>query len=336
MGGNAIKNVVTRRYQKEEFDVILPIILEKAKKLFSEAVSTTYFKSKDSFGDADILCLVDKPINIDIKKWIIEEFNSKEVVQNTNVYSFEYNELQVDFILTSLSNWKTSQVYYSYNDLHNLIGKVAHKFNLKWGYKGLMFVYRIDGKVLGEICLTKDHKLALQFLGFDVARYEQGFDKLDEIFDFVTSSKYFNPWLYDFETLNRINRERDRKRKTYASFVEHVAPMKEKGKDAFHYFYADKKVYLGHIDFNFPGFLKQYRELEKKEERKRKIALLFNGNLLMTYFGITGKELGKAINDFQNLFESKLAMEEYLLGINDIGKILQKFSDDLKIPFINR
>lgn len=329
MGGNAIKGAFTRRYQKEEFDKILPIILEKAKKKFTDAVSTTYFKSKESFGDADILILVDKEITFDIKQWIIEEFNSKEVVQNSHVYSFEFNELQVDFILTKKSAWETSQVYFSYNDLHNLIGKVAHKFGLKWGFKGLEYVYRIDGKVLGEITVTRDYRKALEFLGFDVIRYDQSFDNLDEIFDFVTSSKYFNPWMFDFETLNRINRERDQKRATYAAFVQHVAPMKDKGKEAFYYFYYDKTVYLGLIDKYFPGFLKEYRSLEKKEERKRAVHALFNGRLIMERFSIEGKELGNAIHKFESSFESKEEMENWILLTNDIELIFEKFEKNL-------
>lgn len=325
MGGLAIKNAVTRRYQKDEFDAILPIILEKAKKLFSDAVSTTYFKSKDSFGDADILCLVDKPITVNVKDWIINEFNSKEVVQNSHVYSFEFNELQVDFILTPLSSWETSKIYFSYNDLHNLVGKIAHKFGLKWGYDGLIMPYRIDGKMLGEVVVTKDHREALAFLGFDVARYDDGFDNLDQIFDFVTSSKYFNPWMFDFETLNRINRERDKKRKTYASFVEHVAPMKERGIEAYHYFYTDKRVYLGLIDHYFPGFLKEYRQLEKLEERKRAVHELCNGNLFMKHFDISGAELGTAIGNFEKHFGSRKLLEDYVLATNNSMEILEKF-----------
>lgn len=328
MGGNAIKGAFTRRYQKDEFDKILPVILEKAKKLFGDAVSTTYFKSKESFGDADILCLVDKPIDIDIKQWIIEEFQSKEVVQNSHVYSFEFQELQVDFILTPTSAWETSQVYFSYNDLHNLIGKVAHRFGLKWGYKGLVYKYAIDGKKLGEFVVTTDYRKALAFLGFDVARYDATFDNLQEIFDFVTASKYFNPWMFDFETLNRINRERDQKRATYAAFVEHVAPMKELGKEHYHYFYHDKKAYLALIDESFPGFLRKYRELEKKEERKRAVHALYNGRLIMeAYPALTGKFLGAAMYAFSESFANLESMEDWILETNDTEKILEHFAN---------
>lgn len=328
MGGNAIKGAFTRRYKKEEFDNILPDILNKAKMLFKDAVSTTFFKSKESFGDADILCLVDDTIsNTDIKQWIIDTFDSKEVVQNTTVYSFEYKELQVDFILTNAENWETSQTYYSYNDLHNLIGKVAHKFGLKWGHKGLTYVYRVDGKKLGDIIVSKDTTKVLQFLGFDSNKYNDGFDTIEEIFDFVTNSKYFNPWMFDFETLNRINRERDQKRTTYANFVKHVAPMKDLGKDSFHYFYPDKKIYLGLIDYYFPGFLCQYRELELKEERRKLIKSLYNGSIIMNEFNISGKILGNYMNNFTKSFKTLCDMEQYIIDTNDTNTILNKFSE---------
>lgn len=331
MGGNAIKGAFTRRYQKDEFDNILPIILEKAKKKFTDAKSTTYFKSKESFGDADILVLVDKEINFNIKEWIIEEFQSKEVNINGHVYSFEFNELQVDFILTPLRNWETSQVYFSYNDLHNLIGKVAHRFGLKWGFDGLKYTYNREGKELGVINVTKSYRKALDFLGFDVQRYDQGFDNLDEIFDFVISSKYFNPWLFDFEIMNRTNRERDMKRTTYASFVERVALFKNKSVDSFYYFYSDKKVYLGLIDFHFPGFLKEYRQLEKKDERKTAISNLFNGRMVMEEYKLEGKALGEALNNFKTYFANNDLYEDYILETNNTAEILQKFAQINKL-----
>ena len=323
MGGLAIKNAYTRRYSKQEYNEILPEIIEKAKTLFTDARDTRYYFSKESFGDADILCLVDKPINIDIVQWIYDTFESKEVVQNSSVYSFEYKELQVDFILTPLRNWETAYTYFSFNDLHNLIGKIAHKFHLKWGFDGLRYVYRINDKKLGEINVTKDYKKVLSFLGFDVERYDKGFETLEDIFEYVKSSKYFNPWLFDLEKLNRINRERDKKRTTYAKFLEYIKPLKENTKiEDYHYFYHDKTVYLGLIDHYFPGFLREYRLLEKREERVRNISEKFNGRILIHEFNVTGRELGKLISDFKNSFENTFEYEEFILN-NSIDTILE-------------
>ena len=286
-----------------------------------------YFASKESFGDADFLCCVPEHFNVDIKKFIMDEFNSKEIFQNTTVYSFEFNELQVDMILMNEDNWVTANSYYSWNDCNNLIGKCAHKFGLKHGYTGLVYPYRIDGKMLGNILVSKDIPKILEFCGFDAKQYEQGFDSLEEIFDFVTSSKYFNPWMYDLENLNKINRDRDKKRSTYTAFVKHVAPLKEKGKDYYHYFYPDKKVYLGYIDHHFPGFLKKYRELEIREERLRSVNKLYNGDLIMQHFDLKGKELGAAMSKFQASYASKEALENFILEANDTTYILHIFGD---------
>jgi hypothetical protein len=97
--------------------------------------------------------------------------------------------------------------------------------------------------------------------------------------------------------------------------------MKEAGIEAYHYFYHDKKVYLGLVDMYFPGFLKQYRQLEKKEERKRNISKLFNGNMLIEAFGLTGKDLGLAITNFKNYFANNNAYEDYILETNNIAEI---------------
>ena len=329
MGGLAIKNAYTRRYSRKEYDAILPEILEKAKKLFSDATDTKFYFEKESFGDADILCLVDKPISDDITDWIYEEFESKEVVKNTSVYSFEYKELQVDFILTPKRNWETSLIYFSFNDLHNFIGKHAKKFGLKWGFRGLEFDYKIDGKKLGTINVTKDYEKALEFLGFDVDRYNKGFNNLEEIFNYVIDSKYFNPFMYDLEQYNKINRDRDKKRKTYQSFLKYLEPYKENvNLEDCHYFYPNKKVYLGHIDFHFPGFLRQYRELEKREERVRAVHAKFNGHILMDKFGIKGKELGNLISNFKASFEDLNEFEDYVLE-NDVETILNKVKNYL-------
>jgi len=325
MGGKALKNCITRRYQKEEFLIITPIIKNKLLKIFSKCDMPKYYRNKESFGDADFICCIDNHFNLDIKQFIIDEFQSKEIFQNSHVYSFEYNELQVDIILTPKSSYETSLNYHCWNDLNNLIGKIAHKFGLKHGYDGLIMPYRIDGKMLGEVVVSKDYRKSLAFLGFNVERYDAGFDNLNEIFDFVTSSKYFNPWMFDFETLNRINRERDKKRATYAAFVEHVAPMKEKGKEAYPYFYSDKRVYLGLIDHYFPGFLKEYRQLEKLEERKRAVSALYNGNIVMRHFDLSGATLGAAIGEFEKYFSSRKLLEDYVLETDNTLHIMDKF-----------
>lgn len=324
MGGNALKLAKTRRYSAKEYFDILPELLDKAKTLFSNAVPTLAYREKESFGDADILCLVDKEITINIKQWIQQTYNPTEIFVNNSVYSFDYKELQIDLILVSQSNWQSSITYYSWNDLHNLIGKLFHRFGLKWGMDGLKYVYNIDGKRLGKIYLTKSYKEAFKMVDLNVERYERGFNNLEEIFEFVIASKYFNPYIFDLENLNKVNRDRDKKRSTYAKFIEYITKYKEQPKESFHYFYHDKKAYLGVIDMYFPGFLRQYRELEKKEEHKRLVHNKFNGKYLMERFNLEGKQLGKCIQTFNESFKSLEDREDFILS-NSLEQLFERF-----------
>lgn len=324
MGGRALKNTFTRRYNRAEYDIIIQDIVEKAKTLFSEVAPTQFYRKKESFGDADVLCLIDKPINVNIKDWLIQTFNSKEVFHNGNCYSFEYQEFQVDFILVGLEDWETSKVYYSYNDLFNFVGKIAHQYNLKFGADGLKFVYYHEGKKLGKIYLTKDHHEALTFLGFDPARYDKGFDTLEEVFEYVVQSKYFNPWIFDLEHSNKINRDRDKKRTSYNAFIEYIKPYKENAPDVYYYFHKEREVYLGLINYIFTHFFKEYNLLSKKEQERKLIAAKFNGDIVKEHFNLTGKTLGDALKKFYASFPSNQNFYDYILD-NETEVILTHF-----------
>lgn len=327
LGGLALKKVFTRRYNKDEFEKIIPEIREKMLTLFTDAQPTKYYSTKESFGDADFLCLVDKPITVDIKDWIQQTFNPGEIYKNSNVYSFDYKELQVDMITVPTEMWESCNTYFSYNDIHNLIGKLFHSLNLKWGQDGLRYVYRIDGKILGEINLTTDYRKAFPLIGLDPEIYSHGFDTLEEMFEYVVTSPYFTPEKYDLENLNRINRERDKKRKTYNAFIQWIEPLRAK---EYKYFYHDKKVYLGLIDHFFPTFLKQYRELEIIEATRREIASYYNGNIIMEYFpDLKGESLGRAMKDFEKKFGSKQLLDKYILETKDTEEIMDLFKEVL-------
>jgi len=324
MGGRALKNTFTRRYNRAEYELIIQDIVEKAKGLFSEVSPTKFYRHKESFGDADVLCLIDKPININIREWLIKTFNSKEVFHNGNCYSFEYHEFQVDFILVGKEDWETSKVYYSYNDLFNFVGKIAHQYNLKFGADGLKFVYYHEGKKLGKIYLTKDHHEALTFLGFDPVRYDQGFDTLEEVFEYVVKSKYFNPWIFDLENSNKINRDRDKKRASYNAFIEYIKPYKETEKDVYYYFHKEREVYLGLINYIFTHFFKEYNLLAKKEQERKAVSQKFNGDIIKEKFNLTGKNLGDALKKFYATFQSNQSFNDYILA-NEQEAILINF-----------
>lgn len=332
MGGQALKNTATRRYLKDEFLDITPQIKIKLEKYFKFVDMPKYYNDKDSFGDADFICSLphDNIPFVKLQDFLYSEFNYNELYKNGDVYSFDYKELQVDVILMSYENYDTALKYMAFNDLGNLTGKIFHKFGLKWGHNGLTYVFRTQDKRLGEIVLCTDHRKSLKFIDLCPDRYDKGFNNLQEIFEYVTSSKYFNPEFFKYENLNHQNRVRDKKRSTYSKFLEYVNNMDFVETD-YSYFHKDKKVYLGLIDHYFPGFLKKYKELEDKEARKLAISSKFNGHLIMELLPeLNGKQLGQCITNLRESFETQFDYDQFILD-NEFETIFERFKNINKL-----
>src|ERR1035437_6729831 len=55
MGGNALKLVVTRRYERTEFEVITNELTSTLKQTFKRVEMPLFYRKKESFGDADYI-----------------------------------------------------------------------------------------------------------------------------------------------------------------------------------------------------------------------------------------------------------------------------------------
>ena len=200
MGGNALKIAKTRRYEKEEYlDLVLEFrtILNNLNVISKETIS---FSNKQSFGDLDIL-IKKSSLNKDVFSLIQENFKPTEIYCNNTVYSFDYKEFQIDFILVEDENWETSINYFNY-DLGNLIGRVVYQLGFRFGDYGLKLIYlHKNGGKKFEIIISKNPKKIYEFLGFDYNRYLKGFDTIEDVFNFVIDSYYFNPKIFSFENL---------------------------------------------------------------------------------------------------------------------------------------
>ena len=89
------------------------------------------------------------------------------------------------------------------------------KFNLKYGQNGL-FVRIWSGinySNKNDILVSKNYPKIFEFLGLDYQRWLEGFDEIEDIFEFVTTSHLFDPKEYQLNRLNKTNRDRNLKRK---------------------------------------------------------------------------------------------------------------------------
>ncbi len=332
MGGNALKNAKTRRYDRNEFDAISVNLLNKLRIDFKRADMPLFYKNKPSFGDADILVSMEG-ITFNMREYIDNTFTPTEIFHNGNCWSFDYKELQVDLITVAPEHFDSNYNYLSYNDLGNYIGKIAHGFGFKYGQEGLIYDHYFKGSNIGRVLVSKDYDKIYEFLGLDYNRWREGFNELEDIFKFISESKFFN-WEYvQLENNNRINRERDAKRKSYMAFLAYIdANCKD---DTHRYQYTpDKSVYVESADNFFPeaGLELEIRRLEYEHTKSLFIKAKFNGGEVMRRFGLKNKELGDALTGFKKTMDNLVAGESYEFYIinTPVNEIYEDFELFLK------
>lgn len=233
MGGNAFnhKGYTAERMTKEEFHSIERDIFAVLHSLEITAMSIPYVKEKESFGDIDIVVVKEKDRNV--KELIcknIDKFGLTEefIFRNKDVISILFKEkYQIDFIFTNSDERHYHQAYLAYNDLGNLIGRMIKESGFQHGHNGLFYVYREGNHYKELIPLTRDYSRALEILGLDVDKFYSGFETFQEMFDYVTTCKYFKRSRFDLENLNNRNRVRDKKRAVYNKFLDYVKTIPE-------------------------------------------------------------------------------------------------------------
>lgn len=306
MGGHALK-VPTVRKTTDEYNRIQSEIVPILKRELETNIEIVKcYHNKLSHGDMDVLIKIDNNFhnkNINLVDFIKTTFNPNDIFNNGGVISFDYDDFQIDFIPIKESIWDFAIKWFAYDPFSNLNGKTAHKMGLKFGWNGLVYPFRnFNGRQSHDILISVDHKKVLEFLGFDYDRYLLGFDDIQDIFDFIIESKYFDSNIFKMENLNQIDRKRNRKRQTYQDFLKFLQD-KDINKT---YQFKNKEDYISDICEYFPeaNLIVKLEELKKKDEQNSEMSLKFNGKIIMSmYPELKGKELGDVITRFNKSFD---------------------------------
>ncbi len=343
MGGSALE-METERASPQHY---LNVYVQVQRRLQSEwPKAVTYLPRKHRFkqdhGDLDLLVRRD---TVDLTRdWVKSAFEVDEVVVNDGVWTFgvelevpssdtsETSALQVDLVTKRRKHWEMSKAFYDFGGLGNLMGKVARWLRYKWGFQGLrMPVYR-DPKgersvKYGEYVLTRDPKEAFEFLGFDYERFQEGFQDMSEIFEYVRSSEHFCREPFMPENMTADQKQRDRKRPVWDSFKNYLRDLERLGElpskpDS----RPTQKEALERAKEAFPHSelhdrLKEDREFVKLRERAKKT---WTGRVPMEEFGVTGKELGKMLSNFKDTFRTDRHRVEWLVR-NSRENALERF-----------
>lgn len=341
------------------------------------AVIPCYFE-KDSFGDLDFLTTNNHVSVIEkLKKADDVEIVGKVKGGNCTSYAIRFNSIspkafQLDIIHVDKSVFNFALHYFSFNDLGNFIGRIASAARIKFGFDGMFrkvyfnnhgdmipvyslkeqqsqandnSYYTVVNKT--EVLLTCDFFTALDFLGFDIERYKQGFATLDEIFEFVYQSKYFKESYFSLDNRPADMRARDKKRANYGLALDYFAGKGEK--TSFHPLFDDEV-----INQAFPHSLEEMLRLQKQMKIQTKIkesisskkivkSLLINKdeaielvllnetnsvpldtNKHEIYVSLTKKILG---DDYDELRQSNNVLQKNVVVSHDfLGKMIQQLN----------
>lgn len=341
------------------------------------AVIPCYFE-KDSFGDLDFLT-TDNHVSV-IEK--LQKADDVEIIGkvkggNCTSYAIRFNSIshkafQLDIIHVDKSVFNFALHYFSFNDLGNFIGRIASAARIKFGFDGMFrkVYFNNHGDMIPvyalkeqqsqandnshstvvkktEVLLTCDFFTALDFLGFDIERYKQGFATLDEIFEFVYQSKFFKESYFSLDNRPADMRARDKKRANYGLALDYFAGKGEK--TSFHPL-PDDEI----INKVFPHSLEEMLGLQKEIKIQTKIkesisskkivkSLLINKdeaielvllneansvsldtNKHEIYVSLTKKILG---DDYDELRQSNNVLQKNVVVSHDfLGKMIQQLN----------
>lgn len=309
MGGNLYKTGrITKERYLEILSSLLPILDRHFGKHYRIPVA---YRSKPDYGDVDII--VDATF-VRNKEWLepliedLEMANRKqvEVKKVRNIVSVLYMNFQVDFFLLGESMFEMTYHFMSYNILGNLLGRIFHKFNLKYGEDGLKYVLRgYNDRVSKEIYLSRDMKQILGFLDLSYDRWAEGFDEVEEIFNYVINCKYFTSNSYDEKYFNV--RKRATERPDFNKFLDY---LKKNGIEKNYSFYKEKELYIPMIEKYFPEskLSEKYKIHLFNQKIAKEVAEKFNGRTIMRVLNVTdgtivGDRIGKIKAHYGDAFE---------------------------------
>ena len=264
-----------------------------------------YYGSKPDFGDVDIVvsgAILEETGQTwqELRASILTDLSITRSQSAGAVFSTVYEDFQVDYFLRPARYFQATYTFLCFNDLGNLLGKICRRMNLKYGERGLQYVYRrADDSYKRDIDVCLDIARICEFLGLDHAHWQAGFETLEEMYAWVIASPYFS--VEPYRDPSRTMRARSRHRPTIKRFL---AWLEENSIDKV-CDYPPREAWLPRIVEAFPEARLQEIIAEEQAREARVVAVRqrFGGKRVMLLIPeLTGKRLGEFIKTFKDGF----------------------------------
>lgn len=138
------------------------------------------YHDKQDFGDIDFLSTIDKQI---FEK-LVEQTENINIVAKADQFSYAIefklasNELvfvQVDYIKSNLEDFDFSKNFFAFNDLGNLIGRIAAQASFSFGFDGLKRKIYVDnrGDIINDLYSKKNEYIPHKLIEETIANGEK-------------------------------------------------------------------------------------------------------------------------------------------------------------------
>lgn len=347
MGGSAL-SVSTRRLVSQDFHILASRLSRSLSETLAGArvMPIPAYHAKADFGDLDLIVewaaprLPNDPVPESLLRWS-KVGRAREQVVSGHVISLDWRTeeqeesvaFQVDLILTAPEHVDTSLAYFSYNDMSNFIGRVAHRMGFIYGHKGLLLPLTDGPEKFAQIEVSRDPPKILKFLGYDPDRFAQGFETLPDIFAYVASGAYFDPNLFGKEQNNAARRQAI-KRPTHRLFHEWLQMTQPPARHAWAKItdgdgrLREQKHFLKMAQTRFPHVLDRvdaawkHRALAQAQSQADAQTLArLNGHRVGEWTGLKGSDLGRLITQLRTELGTPSQAAQWLSSRTD---------DDLK------
>lgn len=326
MGGKALQKYGVSRLDQDTYDRVSTQTLEainaalKSLGSTESAVLVPSCRDKTDHGDIDVVVPhdsfggnPDKLVHRLAKELGVEKIEFRKFGNMANCVLIEGEKAyQLDLICVKDEALQFAVSYLSWNDVSTILLRVTSRMGLSIGINGLSYSVKEGTNKLGRVMLTRDFKVALEYLCLDADRWNQGFNNLEEVYEFFSEWKGFHPKVFSLDRLNEADRKGVLKRPGYMNFIEWVNAHPEKHKRVNWFPYS--QALRENLWQLFPAAKVEFDAIFSDIQRQKDCQKKFNGHLISEITGYERKELGDFITQFKAQFASKREFEGYVMN----------------------
>jgi hypothetical protein len=311
MGGNALKTVPAERLDLPTYKHTINELSNVFRDIKLRFDFPVEIPGKDSFGDVDVL--VELPDDGGkMKRSLLESlqkrFSPPEITNNGPVTSFAYRKnnavYQIDLIF--VKNVEMAKFFFSYGETGMIIGRALSFHGLTFSSEGLSvkikesYLFNGTGKesdnVIDTIPLSNDPEKICEYLGLSYRRWLDKFSSPEEIYQWVTTFKFYDRKIY----VSLSQEKRAKLREFYQNFLKSIqADTESLSNTELKFDLTPAEIYQqvmsALIHFNKINELKPIEDLYLlKQSRREK----FNAKLFMEN-GFEKTKLSEAMRSFK-------------------------------------